>query len=130
VGDLVAQVETLTVADLEGLFDAAEHVAKPFDIADGGVVIVSSVGLDASLNPRVLWQHSSGGGASASSRIGIPDGAAKLPTGFVIEDGETVIVAEVVYDYVPHILGGVTGAAELYHRALFRPRFSSLSTLN
>lgn len=130
VGDLVAQAETLGSEDLDRLFDAAAHVAEPFDLSADGVVVVSSVGPDGSLTPRISWQRSGGGVLTAPSRIGVPGGTAALPPGFVLEDGETVIVAEVLYDYVPWILGDVTGPAQLYHRALFRPRFSSLATLN
>jgi hypothetical protein len=52
-----------------------------------------------------------------------------LPTGFVVADGQTIIVAEVFYDYVPWILGNITGATQIYHRALFRPRYGGLTTL-
>ncbi|MPY69760.1 MAG: hypothetical protein GEU92_06715 [Alphaproteobacteria bacterium] len=130
VGDLVAQAETLTAADVDSLFDAARHVAMPFDLPGAGIVIVSSVGTDSGLNPQINWQRSGGGGLAASSRVGPAGGSAALPPGLTLEEGETVIVAEVVYAYVPWVLGGVTTAGELYHRAFFRPRFASLANLN
>jgi Flp pilus assembly protein TadG len=93
VGDLVAQAETLTIAGLDGLFDAASHVAKPFDLPADGVVVVSSVGSDAGGNPVVNWQRSGGGTlGTAVSRVGSAGGAATLPTGFSLGEGDTAIV--------------------------------------
>lgn len=130
VGDLVAQAQTLTVADVNNLFDAVEHVAKPFELAADGLVVVSSVSKDTSTPPAMNWQQTGGGTLVATSQIGTPGGSVTLPTGFVMPDGDTVIVAEVFYDYTPWIFGGVTGSAQLYHMAVFRPRLGSLQAIS
>lgn len=52
MADLVAQAETLTVAELNSLFASTGHVAWPFDLANDGIVIVSSVS-DNSGTPRI-----------------------------------------------------------------------------
>lgn len=130
VGDLVAQAQTLTVADVNNLFDAVDHVAKPFELAADGLVVVSSVSKDTSTPPAMNWQQTGGGTLIASSQIGTPGGAVTLPAGFVMPDGDTVIIAEVFYDYTPWIVGGVTGPAQLYHRAIFRPRLGTLQAIS
>ncbi|CAN0416232.1 unnamed protein product [Discosporangium mesarthrocarpum] len=130
IADLVSQGENISVADLQNIFDAAQFVAKPFDLLADGTVIVSSVS-----NPiggqatRVNWQQAGAGTIPANSQIGTTGGSVTLPAGFTVADGQTIIIAEVFYDYVPWILGNFTGANQVYHRALFRPRYGGLSML-
>ncbi|MEX2455197.1 MAG: TadE/TadG family type IV pilus assembly protein [Rhodospirillaceae bacterium] len=131
IADLVSQAEIVSVADLQNIFDAAQYVAKPFDLPAGGTVVVSSVS-----NPlgfpgvTINWQQSGAGGAAATSRIGTPGGSVSLPDGFILADGQTIVVAEVFFDYEPWVAGGITGPAQLYQRALFRPRYGGLTILN
>lgn len=130
IADLVSQAENISTADLQNIFDAAQFVAKPFNLLADGTVIVSSIS-----NPlggqvsRVNWQESGGGNIPATSQIGAPGGSVTLPAGFALADGQTIIIAYVFYDYVPWILGDFTGANQIYHRALFRPRYGGLTTL-
>lgn len=131
IADLVSQAEAVSTGDLLNVFDAAQYVAKPFDLPADGAVIVSSV-----TNPlgsggaRINWQQVGGGGVSAASRIGSAGGSASLPDGFVLADGQTIIVAEVFYDYNPWILGNVTGSEQIYHMSLYRPRYGGLTILS
>ncbi len=127
--DLVAQAETISATDISNLFEAAKFVIKPFELADRGVVIVSSVSAIDGNPPQVNWQQSGGGALAAASAVGSPGGAATLPPGFTIISGDNVIIAEVFYDYVPWPISGVTSATRLYHQALFRPRFGALNAL-
>ncbi len=127
--DLVAQAETISATDISNLFEAAKFVIKPFELADRGVVIVSSVSAIDGNPPQVNWQQSGGGALAAASAVGSPGGAATLPPGFTIISGDNVIIAEVFYDYVPWPISGVTSNRRLYHFALFRPRFGALNAL-
>lgn len=129
ISDLVAQSETISTTDISNLFEAAKFVIKPFELADGGVVIISSVSASDGNPPLVNWQQTGGGALVVASAVGSPGGNATLPPGFTIISGDNVIIAEVFYDYVPWPISGVTSSARLYHRALFRPRFGSLNAL-
>lgn len=130
IADLVSQAETISVADLNNIFDAAGYVAKPFDLPAGGTVVVTSVSNPAGSDPpKVNWQKSGAGSIPATSQVGAVGGAPSLPAGFTVADGQSIIVAEVFYGYTPWILGGITGASQIYHRALFRPRYGGLTTL-
>lgn len=131
IGDLVAQAETLTEADITNIFAAAEYVAKPFDIPANGRVIVSSIGVSGGTPPQMYWQRTGGGTYVASSQIGTPgSGPFNLPAGFAIVSGDSVIVAEVIFRYTPWIAPGVVSATEIYHNAFFRPRFGMLNQVN
>jgi hypothetical protein len=130
VGDLVSQAEELTATHVNNLFDAAQHVIKPFELADNGVVIVSSVSGVEDGPPTINWQMSGGGTLSAVSELGVAGGDATLPEGFTLVAGDTAIIAEVFYDYTPWMFEGYAEPGRQYHRSLFRPRYGSLSSLD
>jgi len=128
VADLTSQAESLSEADLSDLFQISSQVLAPFE-TDGRIqVIVSSAGAISGNPARVNWQRSFGTSAN-SSTLGGQGAAATLPTGFTIRDNENVIVAEVYYGYVPLIVTGIIDPVTLYNVAYFRPRFSTLDTL-
>jgi Flp pilus assembly protein TadG len=130
IADLVSQSETVSVADLQNIFDAAQYVAKPFDLPGEGAVIVSSISNPlGSAATKVNWQQTGAGSIPATSQVGAPGGAATLPTGFSVADGQSIIIAEVFFDYTPWILGNFTNVGQIYHRALFRPRYGGLTML-
>jgi hypothetical protein len=128
MGDLVAQSETLTVAQIDQLFAATEPVAWPFNLATRGTVVITSVSL-VSNQARINWQRRGGGGLNAPSRVGVAGGLATLPSGMVLRTGDTLIVAEVFFDFAPVLYPQVAPAARLYHSAFFRPRLGALNAL-
>ena len=129
MADLVSQSETLSEGSLVNLFGATAYVMDPFDLAVDGQLVVSSISATNNNPARINWQRSFGGG-SGGSAFGVEGGTATLPAGFVVRDNETVVVTEVFYDYVPAFLGTQLVARGLYNYAVFRPRFSSLATIN
>jgi hypothetical protein len=93
---------------------------------------VTSVSASGGQTPKINWQRSGGGTGSGTSLIGAPGQNANLPTGFVVRDGESLIVAEVFYNFTPILnfpMVPVT-AKELYSEGMFRPRFSALTSIN
>lgn len=133
VGDLVSQAAAITEADMDSIFEAVQYVFSPFELGDKGIVIVSSIGRDGTDPPHINWQRSGAGSLGTSSGIGVEGGNAALPAGFTIEAGETVIVAEVFYEFAPLMWPDVFEGAMLsdvfYHRAFFRPRLAPLDTI-
>jgi Flp pilus assembly protein TadG len=131
IGDLIAQAETLTETDVLNVFDAIGEVARPFAMGTNGVVIISSVSASEGSGPVLNWQRTGGGTLGLASQIATTPGApAALPAGLTVIDGETVIVAEVMYDYAPWLYDAVIGATQLYHTAYFRPRLGTLTTVD
>lgn len=127
--DLAASGQSISVGQLDQLFVASQEIAKPFDLAADGTVIVSSVSASGGSGPRVDWQRSGGGTLSTGSAIGQPGGAATLPNGFQVRDGEEVIVAEVYYAFEPFLAPDIIGPTQLYRVSFFRPRLAPLTTL-
>lgn len=127
VADLVSQGEALTVNDLTNIFRAGAFITEPFDFNTDGAMIVSSV-VGAAGGPQVEWQRAYGE-PPQSSGFGSQGGQATLPTGFVVNESESVIMAEIFFQYQPivagnSILGGVIGSRTVYNYAIFRPRYT------
>jgi len=133
--DLVAQSRSLDETTLADLLDAARLVADPFDLSAGGRLIVSGIGLDPGGTPRLYWQRCTGVGArDARSGLGMQGGTATLPAGFALRPGETLITAEIFFDFQPLFLRGPLNVApipqRLRPRAFYRSRFGALTVVD
>lgn len=114
VADLVAQQETVSTANLDGIFDIGGLIMKPFSTT-ALQQRVSSVTRNASGVAKVDWSRGSGMAArTVNSTI-------TLPTD-LIANGESVIVSEATYDYdspVDYFMPGITRFSHIYY---LRPR--------
>ncbi len=127
VADLVSQGEALTPNDLTNIFRAGAFVTEPFDFNTDGAMIVSSV-VGTAGGPQVEWQRAYGVPPQGSG-FGSQGEQASLPTGFVVNESESVIMAEIFFQYQPMvndntILGGIIGQRTVYNYAIFRPRYT------
>jgi len=129
MGDLVAQAQTLTTAQLNDIYAATKFIATPFDFSSNGVVIVSSVSLTSGVM-RINWQSRGSGSLNAVSKIGTAGGVAKLPTGMTVTGTNTLIAAEVYFNFTSFFGLSLVPNTQLYHTSYFRPRLGSLNTLN
>lgn len=129
VGDMVSQGQTITTAQINDIFRAVAPVIQPFP-TDPGIVIVTSVGASGGGPATINWQRSGAGSLAATSAIGQPGSPPTLPTGFVVRDGETVIIAESFYDFTPLFLPDIVVPRRVYHRVFYRPRLGSLTTIS
>jgi Flp pilus assembly protein TadG len=130
IGDMVAQSESLTETDIGNIMAAVEYIAHPFNVTGNGRVVVSAVSASNDNPPTMNWQRSGGGGYAAGSHVGTPGGNLTLPPGLTVANGDTVIVAEVIYRYTPWIFADLIGPADVYQSAFFRPRFGALTQIN
>ena len=117
----------LTEGDITSFFGASDQVMTPYDVQLDGRVIISSIARDGG-GPEIIWQRTYGL-SSATSRFGDIGDPAILPVGFEVRDNENVITAEVFYDFEPIMMTGVLDPTQLYSRAVFRPRFGTLTTV-
>ena len=128
--DIVSQGETISQPEVDSILSATGTMMVPFTTGASQQVVVSSVSRTGAANPKVDWQRLGGGTLSGvTSRIGAVGADATLPAGFLVRDGENVIIAEIFYQFSPTFLVDLFPANILYHRAMFRPRVISLSTL-
>ncbi len=129
VGDFAARQDQVTPADLGNFFSAAQHIAAPHSLNADGAIILSSVQGDDASGPQVLWQQIVGGSLSAASQIGSQGGNANLPTGLTVNDGATLLVTEVYFDYQPEFTSNLISPVQVYYRAFHRPRGTNVLAL-
>lgn len=129
LADLVSQGETISSDEITNLMDAAQFVFSPFEFEPSGVVLVTSISKTEDDPPQVNWQQAGAGNLVASSEFGETGDDADLPEGMVVRAGETVIIAEVFFQYTPFLFDRLVGPNQLYHRAFFRPRLGTLIEL-
>ena len=63
VTDIVTQYQTVSIANLKDILQAASQLMQPFSFGSNGVVIVSSVYKPTGQSPIIEWQYSGGGTA-------------------------------------------------------------------
>ena len=129
ISDLVARAETISESELDDIFIAVDQVAEPFDLANLGIVIVSSITNTDGNGPVIAWQRSGGGSYSASSHLGAEGDTPELPPDFVVREGETAIISEVYYDFTPFLSDLIVAPQEVYRNAHHRPRLGTLETI-
>lgn len=130
MADLVAQYPSMSQTQLDQLFLSVEHVITPFPLGASGRVVVSSISKADSAAPVVVdWQRFGAGTAAAISEFGVQGGNAVLPAGFIVDAGQSLIVAEIFYDFVPLLDTSVVPPRRVVHNAIFRPRFGALTAL-
>ncbi len=129
LSDLIAQTDgTISLTQVANLYESVSYVLRPFDLTTDGVVIVSSVSQTGG-TPTVDWQCIGAGALPVVSQLGTAGATASLPAGFTMLDGQSVIIAEVAYNYAPFVTPDLIGNTLLRHHAMFRPRFGSLKSL-
>ena len=129
VTDIVTQYQTITIANLNDIVDAASQLMQPLTFGSNGVVIVTSIYKPAGQNAYICWQYTGGGSLVDASKIGSVGAAPTLPNGLVLNDNDNVIISEVYYNYTPlFINAGIFTANTIYRIAVYKPRLSPLIT--
>jgi hypothetical protein len=128
MSDLVSQSDVVTESSLGDLFLATNFVMAPFDFGTNGLIVVSSISTAVAGSPTITWQRSFGG-STGGSAFGAQGGTAILPTGFVVRPGESIVATEAFFDFEPAFFESLLSPATLYSFAIFRPRLSSLDSI-
>ncbi len=122
VADLVARERSTTGAEIDGIMRIGGHLLRPYDGSRLRVTILNVIAnVDNSAQTSVCWSysHNRGTGPFQSGQT------YELPAG-IVEAGNSVIVAEVIYDYQAPIFGALTAAIlPLRARFYLKPRLSS-----
>lgn len=124
LGDLVAQVSTLTTSDMTDILAASASVMTPYSVGNAKIV-VSAVKYTTSNGYKVCWsaaKNSTAWTAGSSPPITMPTG--------LVSNGEEVIVTRVQYSYTSPfstIMSDIwgSGAITLADLSYFRPRVST-----
>ncbi|MCG8505093.1 MAG: pilus assembly protein [Sphingomonadales bacterium] len=125
MSDLVTQSDSLRESDFTNIFGAVVHIVDPYNMATDGRVIISSVSFAAG-GTVINWQRNNGGALSVTSQIGNEGGAATLPAGLTLQDGDELIISEVFFSFTPILFNQVIPPRQIQHISYMRPRFGTL----
>jgi Flp pilus assembly protein TadG len=128
LADLAARDKTLSVGQLDSIFLALDNIVQPFNMDASGNAIVTGIRVDSDGDPMINWQRSGAGSLGATSEIGAPGDVADLPPILEVAEGETIIVSEVFFDFVP--IFGLSAQAGVFRKVAYvKPRLGTLETL-
>lgn len=122
VSDLVARVQSVTTAEVDTIFTAANLVMEPFTMGTQGTVVISSVKEDSG-SPKVIWQRSGAGTLSITSTVGTQGGSATITDNDLVDPDQAIIIGETYFQYTPWFIDLIPSTT-LRHTAVFRPRLS------
>ncbi|MBX3478748.1 MAG: pilus assembly protein [Brevundimonas sp.] len=122
VADLVAQTDIVTNSQLDDFFEIGGLIMKPFS-ASPLSLRVTQVTRDSNNIAKVSWSRGKGMTALKSGNT------VTLPNG-LIDKGESIIMAEAIYDYdspVDFLMPSITRFSHTYY---LRPRLTEQVTLD
>lgn len=114
VADLAAQDDILTTSEINDIFAAGQTLMRPYSTS-GLAQRLTSVTVNASGSPRVDWSRGAGMTPRAANSV------LTLPAGMAA-NGESVIVAEVTYDYDSPVDVFVPASTRFSRTYYLRPR--------
>ena len=129
VADLITRDERVNEATVADLFEAVPEIMSPFSLGADGVVVVSAVGRLGTQDPQVLWQRRGAGPLIRASEIGIAGDTVTPPNGIPLRADETVVVAELFFNYEPLIFPFFE-PQEITKLAFYRPRLGALQQID
>lgn len=130
VTDVVTQYQTVSIANLNDIVQAASQMMQPLTFGSNGVVIVTSVYKPTGQPATICWQYKGGGTSTQGSQIGSVGGTPALPNGLTLNDNDNVIISEVYYNFSPMFLSeGLFTGNVIYRTAIYKPRLSPLITV-
>ena len=132
IADVVAQGETITIAEMDNILAATSEIMKPFPFNERGHVIITAVHREVHDTPKVAWQYEGGGTLqNTHSNFGGTGFASPLPEGFILNEKETVIIAEVYYAHENLVTNMFNGSnPQLYKYAFYKPRLGALDVIS
>ena len=120
--DLIAREKSTTFTDVAGIMQIIDHLVRPYDPSRLKVTVLNvGAALNNAADTKVCWSYNHNGGANTyanSQPYALPNG--------LVEAGNSVIIAEVTYNYEPLIFGYFIRAAfPLEEKFFLKPRLSS-----
>jgi len=116
VGDLIAQTSDTDAAEVDAIFDVAAAIMQPLD-SNAVEVRVTSLAMSMNGDVGVTWSRARNTTPRAC------DATVTVPAN-VLTPGQSVIITEVSYTYIPPIGHMLTGDIVLSEMFFLRPRKS------
>ena len=125
LADLTARDKELSTEQLGYIFLAIDQVIRPFGFADNGHAVITSIGADEDDELILNWHCP----VDATTHLVVDGEVAALPGDITLAHGETLIAAEVFYDFEP-LFGIGLGSRVIHRLAFYKPRLGDLTELD
>jgi len=122
VGDMVSQYTELRSQDMKDIFLAASNILTNYQYKGRGILMVSHVHAAQAGKPKITWQEVSSKSFNVASKIGKAGDTPKLPSGFTMIAGETVVAVETFVKFEPMLFDLVVSGQDIYKIAWYHPR--------
>jgi Flp pilus assembly protein TadG len=125
--DLIARQKTITSSEVAGVMEIIDHLMRPYDPSLLRVTVLDVMASISDVNKTtVCWSYQHNGGAATYTN----GQSYPVPAG-IVEAGNSVIVAEVVYDYQPLMFEYfISSTFSLREKFYLKPRLSSYVEYN
>ncbi|BDA82644.1 hypothetical protein Sa4125_01860 [Aureimonas sp. SA4125] len=122
INDLVAQAQTLSQTDFEGIYDIAKSLLAPYS-STGLMIRVTSVHIDNQGVAKVHWSCPTTGMAKLAANASFT-----LPGQFAALRDRYIIVAETRFPYTPLTAYGLSSLTEMGGTSYLDPRIGASVT--
>lgn len=126
LADLTSQYSSVTESTTDTILRAASQVMAPYD-ATAGIYTITHLSTNPSGKPRVDWSRRFNGstiknGYKKNKKIDLPDS--------VSEEGSSVLMAEISYEYKPVVASAMLGKITMTDTIYMLPRRSDSIPMN
>ncbi len=122
--------QNITREALQGFLSQSGQFVTPFNFSNGKITISQIRNSEEDDDPSdmvISWQESFQGSAT---QLGTPGAIpANLPNNLTVLDEQTIIVAEISYNYTSFVFSSLIGDKTLYSIYITTPRGGTMNTL-
>lgn len=122
VGDMVSQYTEIQSRDIKDIFQAASNILEQYQYKGQGILVVSHIHAASAGQPKITWQEVSSKSFNVASKLGKAGDTPKLPAGFTMDAGETVLAVETYIKFEPMLFDLVVSGKDIYKIAWYHPR--------
>ena len=122
VANLVTQFTEVRTENMRDIFLSASQLLSSYKIQGQGVLAVTHIHAADKDEPKITWQVFSSTSLVRASKLGKEGERPKLPAGFVINTGQSVVAVESFVKYEPMLFDFVVKGQDIYKITFFYPR--------
>jgi len=122
VANLVTQFAEVRTENMRDIFLSASQLLTSYKIQGQGLLVVSHIHAFYKDEPKITWQVFSSTSLVRASKLGKEGERPKLPAGFVINAGQSVVAVESFVKFEPMLFDFVVKGQDLYKITFYYPR--------
>ena len=122
VANLVTQFTEVRTENMRDIFLSASQLLTSYKIQGQGLLVVTHIHAASEDEPKITWQVFSSTSLVRASKLGKEGERPKLPAGFIINAGQSVVAVESFVKFEPMLFDLVVKGQDLYKITFYYPR--------